>query len=69
VRVTGTVDLEKKTFTLTGKEQGGGRTATVEGQILARNHLLVHITAPEANIDCPNVSVWGRTIHADDNGG
>ena len=70
VRVTGTVDLEKKTFTLTGIEQGGGgRTATIEGEILSRNHLLAHIKAPEANIDCPNVSVWGRTLHAEDNGG
>ena len=64
VRVTGTMDLETKTFTLTGKEQGGGRTATIEGEILARNHLLAHIKAPEANIDCPNVNVWGKTIHA-----
>lgn len=63
VRVTGTVDLDKRTFSLTGKEAGGNRTATIEGEIISRNQLLVHIKAPEANIDCPDVKVWGKTVH------
>jgi hypothetical protein len=63
VRVTGTVDLETRTFSLVGKEAGGNRTATIEGKILSRNHLMVDIKAPEANIDCPNVEVWGKTLH------
>ena len=63
VRVTGTVDLEKRTFSLIGKEAGGNRTATIDGEIISRNQLLVHIKAPEANIDCPNIKVFGKTVH------
>jgi hypothetical protein len=58
VRVTGTVDLNKKTFALVGKEAGGSRTATIDGQIITRDHLVAHIKAPEVNVDCPGVDVW-----------
>jgi hypothetical protein len=61
VRVTGKFDRAKKTFSLTGKEQGGNRTVTVDGQVISPNHLIAHIKAPAANVDCPNVEVWGMT--------
>jgi hypothetical protein len=63
VRVTGKLDRANKTFSLTGKEAGGNRTATVDGQVISPNHLIAHIKAPEANVDCPNVAAWGWTPH------
>ena len=61
VRVTGNLDRTKRTFSLTGKEVGGDRTATIDGEVISPNHLIVHIKAPAANVDCPNVEVWGMT--------
>jgi hypothetical protein len=69
VRVTGTVDLEKRTFDLTGKEAGGNRTATIDGEIITRNHLKVHIMAPDVNADCPDINVWQWTPTGGANGG
>jgi hypothetical protein len=59
VRVTGKLDRAKKTFSLTGKEAGGNRTATIDGQVISPNHLVARIKAP--GVDCPNVEVWGMT--------
>jgi hypothetical protein len=61
VRVTGKLDRAKKTFSLTGKEQGGDLTATIDGQVISPNHLIANIKAPGANVDCPKVEVWGMT--------
>jgi hypothetical protein len=61
VRVTGKFDPASRTFSLIGKEAGGNRTATIEGEAISRNHLIARIKAPEANVDCPRVEVWGMT--------
>ena len=61
VRVTGKLDRANRTFSLLGKEAGGNRTATIDGTVISPNHLMAHIKAPAANVDCPNVEVWGMT--------
>ena len=55
-RLIGTLDLEAKTFSLTAKEAGGKRTATIDGKVTSPNHLVVNIKAPLGN--CQNVDVW-----------
>lgn len=57
-RVTGTLDLQAKTFSLTAKEAGGSRTATIDGKVISSNHLVVNIKAQAPLTDCQNVDVW-----------
>jgi hypothetical protein len=55
------MDLAVEQIELTGKEAGGNLTATIDGEAISRSHLIAHIKAPGANVDCPKVAVWGMT--------
>ena len=58
-RVSGTMDPQSKTYQLTAKEANGKRTATINGTIIAPDHITANIKGP--GIDCQGLDVWAYT--------
>lgn len=57
--VTGTMDAQSRTYQLTAKQVGSNRTATINGTIIAPDHITANIKGP--GIDCQGLDIWAYT--------